>query len=82
VPDNLTYHVPEQDYSVHEYASELVERMKAAHEMLRETQWQVRREDSEEPPLYQMETGCGWSTTVGVADRQLNYSLSLQEPTQ
>jgi len=54
VPDHLTYHVPEQDYSVHEYASELVERMKVAHEMLREKQWQVQREDSEEPPLYQI----------------------------
>jgi len=54
VPDHLTYHVPEQDYSVHDYASELVERMKVAHEMLREKQWQVRKEDSEEPPLYQV----------------------------
>jgi len=52
MPDHLTYHVPEQDYSVHEYASELVERMKVAHELLREKQWQVRKEDSEEPPLY------------------------------
>jgi len=53
VPDHLTYHVPEQNNSVHEYASELVERMRVAHEMLREKQWQVRCEDSEEPPLYQ-----------------------------
>jgi len=53
VPNHLTYHVPEQDHSVHEYASKLVERMKAAHEILREKQWQVRREDSDEPPLYQ-----------------------------
>jgi len=53
VPDHLTYHVPEQDNSVHEYASKLVERMRAAHEMLREKQWQVRCEDSNEPPLYQ-----------------------------
>jgi len=50
VPD----HVPEQDNSVHEYASELVERKKAAHEMLREKQWQVQCKDSEEPPLYQV----------------------------
>jgi len=41
VPDHLAYHVPEQDSSVHEYASELVERMKVAHEILREKQWQV-----------------------------------------
>jgi len=54
VPDHLTYHVPEQDYSVHAYASELVEWMKVAHEILQEKQWQVRKEDSEEPPLYQV----------------------------
>jgi len=52
VPDHLTYHVPEQDYSVHEYASELVEQMKVAHEILQEKQWQVHKEDSEEPLLY------------------------------
>ena len=51
--DHLTYHVPEQNNSVHEYVNELVEWMRAAYEMLREKQWQVRREDSEEPPLYQ-----------------------------
>jgi len=54
VPDHLTYHVPKQDYSVHEYANALVAQIKAAHEMLREKQWQVQREDSEEPPLYQI----------------------------
>jgi len=54
LPDHLTYHIPKQEYSVHEYAEELVERMKTAHEMLREKQWQVWREDSEEPPLYQV----------------------------
>jgi len=53
VPDHLTYHIPEQDHSIHEYASELVEKMKVAHEILREKQWQVRKEDSGEPPLYQ-----------------------------
>jgi len=53
VLDHLTYHVPEQDSSVHKYASELVEQMKTTHEMLREKQWQVRREGSDEPPLYQ-----------------------------
>jgi len=52
--DHLTYHVPEQDSSVHEYASELVERMRVAHKMLREKQWQVQREDSDEPPPYQV----------------------------
>jgi len=53
VPDHLTYHVPGQDSLVHKYASELVERMKAAHEILQEKQWQVWCEDSDEPPLYQ-----------------------------
>jgi len=28
--------------------------MRAAHEMLQEKLWQVRSEDSEEPPLYQV----------------------------
>jgi len=54
VPDHLTYHVPDHDNSVHEYVGELVERMRAAHEMLREKQWQVQTEDSDEPPLYQV----------------------------
>jgi len=38
VPDHLTYRVPEQDSSVHENASELVERMRVAHKMLRDKQ--------------------------------------------
>jgi len=59
VPDHLTYHILEQDYSVHEYASELVEQMKVTHKILREKQWQVRKEDSEEPPSTKLETGCG-----------------------
>jgi len=46
VPDHLTYHIPEPDYSIHEYASELVEKMRVAHKILREKQWQVRKEDS------------------------------------
>jgi len=41
VPDHLTYHIPKQDHTIHEYASELVEKMKVAHEILREKQWQV-----------------------------------------
>jgi len=76
VPDHLTYHIPEQDYSIHEYASKLVEKIKVAHEILREKQWQVQKEDSEESPSTKLETGYGWSTTVGVEDRRLNYSLS------
>jgi len=54
VPDHLNYHIPEQSYSIHEYASRLVEQMKVAHEILREKQWQVRQEDSSAPPLYQV----------------------------
>jgi len=42
VPDHLTYHIPEQKYSIHEYASKLVEKMQVAHEILREKHWQVR----------------------------------------
>jgi len=34
VPDHLTCHVAEQDYSVHKYAGKLVERIKAAHKIL------------------------------------------------
>jgi len=54
VPDHLAYHIPEQDYSIHENASGLVEKMQVAHKILREKQWQVRQEDSNEPPLYQV----------------------------
>jgi len=54
VPDHLTYHIPEPDHSIHEYASELVEQMKVAHEILQEKQWQVQQEDSDEPPVYQV----------------------------
>jgi len=79
VPDHFTYHIPEQDYSIHEYASELVEQMKVAHKILHEKQWQVRKEDFEEPSLYQVGD---WSSTVGVEDRWLSYSLSSWHPTQ
>jgi len=63
VPDHLTYHVPEPNYPVHVYASKLVEQMKVAHKILPEKQWQVRKEDSKEPPLYQ----------VGDWVRMINY---------
>jgi len=53
VPDHLTYHVPLPEGPVHKYVRELVDRMRTAHEALREKQWQVRGEDSDEPPLYQ-----------------------------
>jgi len=54
VPDHLTYHVPDKDSPVHEYAGKLIEQMKVTHEMLTEKQWPVRSEYSEEPPLYQV----------------------------
>jgi len=54
VPDHLNYHIPEQGYSIHQYAGRLVEQMQVAHEILREKQWQMRQEDSNEPPLYQV----------------------------
>jgi len=54
VPDHLSYHIPEQDYSIHDYVSGLVENMQVAHKILREKQWQVQQEDSSEPPFYQV----------------------------
>jgi len=40
--------------SVHEYVERLIEIMGKAHDALRAQQWQIRTEDSEEPPLYQV----------------------------
>jgi len=37
--------------NVHDYVDELVKRMRTAHEVLRERQWQVRSGDSDDPPL-------------------------------
>jgi len=54
VSEHLTDHVP-----AHEYVGKLVETMRKAHEALREKQWAVRTEDSEEPPYTKKETGCG-----------------------
>jgi len=54
VPDHFNYHIPEQDYAIHEYASGLVEKMQVTHEILWEKQWQVQQDDSNEPPLYQV----------------------------
>jgi len=52
VPERLTYHVPAPEFPVHEYVGKLVECKRKAHDALREKQWAVRTEDSEEPPLY------------------------------
>jgi len=53
VPDHFRYHVPLPEGPVHEYVRELADRMRTAHEVPREKQWQVRGEDLDEPPLYQ-----------------------------
>jgi len=52
VPDHLTYHVPLPKEPVHEYVRELLDRMQTASGKCKK-QWQVRGEDSDEPPLYQ-----------------------------
>jgi len=53
VPEHVTYHVPAPESNVHDYVDELVKRMRAAHEVLREQQWQVRSGDSDDPPFVQ-----------------------------
>jgi len=40
VPEHVNYHVPASESSVHDYVDELVKRMRTAHEVLREQQWQ------------------------------------------
>jgi len=54
VPEHVTYHVPASESNVHDYVDELVKRMRTAHEVLREQQWQVRSGDSDDPPLYKV----------------------------
>jgi len=49
---HVNYHVPAPESNVHEYVDELVKRMRTAHEVLREQQWQVKSSDSDDPPLY------------------------------
>jgi len=51
VPEHLTYHVPAPEFPVHEYVGKLIKTMGEAHEALREKQWAVQTEDSEDPPL-------------------------------
>jgi len=50
--EHLTYHVPAPKNSVHKYVDELITCMRTAHEILREQQWQLRSEDSDDPLLY------------------------------
>jgi len=54
VPEHVTYHVPAPESNVHDYVDELVKRMRTAHEVLHEQQWQVRSGDSDDPPLYKV----------------------------
>jgi len=54
VSEHITYHVPAPKSNVHDYVDELVKRMRTAHEVLREQQWQVRSGDSDDPPLYKV----------------------------
>jgi len=54
VPEQVTYHVPAPESSVHDYVDELVKRMRTAHEVLREQQWQVKSDDSDDPSLYKV----------------------------
>jgi len=54
VPEHLTYHVPAPESNIHDYVDELITRMRTAHEVLREQQWQIRSDDSDDPPLYKV----------------------------
>jgi len=54
VSDHLTCHIPGHKCSVHESVEELVECMRAAHNMFCEKQWQVQREKFKKPLLYQV----------------------------
>jgi len=54
VPEHLIYHVPAPRSSVHEYMDELITRIRTAHEVLREQQWQLRSGDSDDFPLYKV----------------------------
>jgi len=71
VPDHLTYHVPDLQSAVHKYLKELVGRMRAVHEILREKQWQVHNEDSDKVGDW-----IWMIVTVDAADSRLSYSPS------
>jgi len=59
VPENVTYLVPAPESNIHDYVDELVKRMRTAHELLTEQQWQVRSGDSDNPPCIKWETRSG-----------------------
>jgi len=77
VPKHVTYHVPAPESSVHDYVDELVKRMRTAHEVLREQQWQVRSGDPDDLPCIRWETRSGWLVIASGADWWLSYSQSL-----
>jgi len=54
VLNHRTYHIPDHKSSTHKYVEELVEQMRTAHDMFCEKQCQLREEDFEEHPLYQV----------------------------
>jgi len=55
VSEHVTYHVLAPECSVYDYMDVLVKRMRTAHEVLREQQWQVRSGDPDDPPpLYKV----------------------------
>jgi len=50
VPEHVTYHVLATESNV----DELIKRIRTAHEVLLEQQWQVKSNNSSDPPLYQL----------------------------
>lgn len=59
-PEHLTYHAPALESSIHQYMDELITRMRTAHDILREYQWQLRSEDFDDPPPLYKEENCVW----------------------
>ena len=56
LPDQLEYYPPPTDFSPqHEFVVDINERLKQAHEALRQQQLEIRQEDQEKPPLFATE---------------------------
>jgi len=51
VSEHLTYHLLTPESNDQEYVDELITRMRMAHEVLREQQWQLRSGNFDNPPL-------------------------------
>jgi len=56
---------------------ELVIRMRMAHEILHEQQWQLRIEDSDDSPLHKVGDWVWMTSHAGGVGRWLGYSQSL-----